>query len=211
MEKTAAILRRVSDVKQGGEAQNVLERWAADRGLKVPEDLVFALKDSAWNKRGPKGEEFDRARAAILEAARLGKFNVLLIWALDRLSRRGIRDSLTVLEQLRDYGVEVWSHEESWLATQSDTWDLQVSIMAYMAEQESKRKSARMQQSIAERRRAGRPIGRGSAPDAKPRKRSGYVRAWEEGGRNRDRDPDWSTRNRARDDHGQFKPGEEAS
>src|ERR1700722_8183599 len=137
-DRNAAILMRVSTVKQGGESQESLAEWATARELGIWK--VVAVKDSAWVKRGPKGEEYDRARAEILEGARMGKFKVLIIWALDRLSRRGIKDTLTVLEELHEYGVEVWSKQEPWLDVQGQMWEMQVAMFAWQAQAESQRK-----------------------------------------------------------------------
>lgn len=43
-------------------------------------------------------------------------------------------------------------------------------------------RSESMRASIARRKAAGKPIGRGHAPDREPRLRSGYIEAWNEGG-----------------------------
>lgn len=171
---------RVSTKGQDTENQAVLRKWAADRGLNVVK--VYEIKDSAWSRSNGKGKEFDEARADMLHRARLGEFQVVLIWAIDRLSRRGIRDTIGVLEDFHELGCDVWSHQEDWLTTAGDAWQLVASTMAWLAQQESKRRSERMKASIATRKAAGKPIGRGSAPDKKPRNRSGYIATWEEGG-----------------------------
>jgi putative DNA-invertase from lambdoid prophage Rac len=195
-----AILRRVSTISQGGEAQNTLTDWADARGLETWQ--VFSVHDSAYVARNGKGKEFDAARAEILEGARLGKFRILVIYALDRLSRRGIRDTLTVLEKLHDYGIEVWSMKEPWLEVQGDMWEMQVAMFAWQAKQESQRKSERMTDSIAGRKAQGRRVGRApGSKDKKPRKRAGYLAAWEEGGARREA----GGMERPRDEHGRFQ------
>ncbi len=195
-----AILRRVSTVQQGGEGQNTLTDWADARGLSTWK--VFSVHDSAWKPRSGKGKEFDAARAAILEGARLGKYRVLIIYALDRLSRRGIRDTLTVLEKLHDYGIAVWSLKEPWLDTVGELWEMQVAMFAWQAKAESDRKSERMKDSIAGRQAAGRRVGRKpGSKDKKPRRRSGYLEAWEEGGARREA----GGMERERDEHGRFQ------
>jgi DNA invertase Pin-like site-specific DNA recombinase len=196
-----AIFARVSDIKQGGEGQSLLQGWADKRDITVTNK--WSIHDSAWIPRSGKGREFDEARAAMLEAARMGEFKVLIIWALDRLSRRGIKDTLTVLEKLHDYGVEVWSKEEPWLQTQGEMWELQVAMFAWRAKQESDRRSSRMVDSIAGRRadpdrRVGRKPG---SKDKKPRRKAGYYSAWEEGGARREA----GGLERPRDEHGRFQ------
>jgi putative DNA-invertase from lambdoid prophage Rac len=180
----AAIFRRVSDIKQSGVGQDVLQGWADARGLDTRR--VWAIQDSAWKPRSGKGKLFDATRAEMLEAARMGEFRVLIVWALDRLSRRGIRDTLTVLEQLHEYGVDVWSKEEPWLQVQGPMWEMQVAMFAWQAQQESQRKSERMTDNIAGRKASGKSVGRKpGSTDSGPRKRSGYLAAWEPGGARR--------------------------
>jgi putative DNA-invertase from lambdoid prophage Rac len=181
--RRAAILERVSTEKQGGEAQGVLAAWAADRDLDVTE--VIRVKDSAWTGRNGKGAEYDAARAGLLELARLGQVQVVVVWSLDRLSRRGIKDTIGVLDAFGDYGCEVWSYREQWLTTMGEARDLIISVLAWVAEQESRRRSERMKGSIEARKAQGRKVGRGSVPDKGKRKRSGYVAMWEEGGARR--------------------------
>jgi putative DNA-invertase from lambdoid prophage Rac len=183
VKRKAAILERVSTEKQGGEAQGVLSAWAADRGLDVAE--VIRVKDTAWTGRNGKGAEYDAARARLLELARLGQVQVVIVWSLDRLSRRGIKDTITVLDQFGEYGTEVWSYREPWLTTMGEARSLIIAVLAWVAEQESRRRSERMKGSIEARRAQGRPVGRGAAPDKAPRKRSGYVAMWEQGGARR--------------------------
>jgi DNA invertase Pin-like site-specific DNA recombinase len=42
-----------------------------------------------------------------LRDARLGKFDVLLVWALDRLSREGVEATLNLLRRFREAGAPV--------------------------------------------------------------------------------------------------------
>jgi hypothetical protein len=45
---------------------------------------------------------------------------VLLLWALDRLSREGIEVTLRAMRQFADRGVAVWSLRESWTTEPGD-------------------------------------------------------------------------------------------
>jgi putative DNA-invertase from lambdoid prophage Rac len=129
----AAIWARVSTSDQTTSAQLAeLHRWAADRGLDVAAE--FVTEDSAWQNGNGKGAEFDRKRAELVNGARLGRYSVVLVWALDRLSRKGILDTLGTLRQLYDVGADVWSHQEQWLVTTEPRMrELLVSFMAWMA------------------------------------------------------------------------------
>lgn len=183
----AAIWARVSTSDQHAAHQLAeLRKWAERRGLEVAAELI--TEDSAWQNGNGKGSEFDRARAELVNGARLGHYEIVLVWALDRLSRKGILDTLGVLQDLYDVGADVWSHQEPWLVTTEPRMrQLLVSFMAWMAEAESARRSERVKAAIAARRAAGLPVGgrpRG-AKDTKPRKRQGYVQAWADTGARR--------------------------
>lgn len=174
----AAIWARVSTADQHPENQKLAE-WAQRRGVEVVAE--FTVHDSAWKNGNGKGREFDTARAELLEGARRGDYQLVVIWSLDRWSRRGIRDSLTTLERLWDLGCDVWSQQEPFVEVPSEIRPLMVSVFAWMAEQESKRRSERTKAGLQRRREVdGKPVGRQrGAADKKPRRRSGYVSAWE--------------------------------
>jgi putative DNA-invertase from lambdoid prophage Rac len=186
----AAIWARVSTAEQTTAGQLAeLRRWAAARGLDVAAE--FVTEDSAW-QTGRKGAEFERQRDALVNGARLGQYQVVLVWALDRLSRKGILDTLGTLRQLYDVGADVWSHQEPWLLTTEPRMrELLISFMAWMAEQESARKSERvklaMQRPEVQANMAGR-AKRGQDKRNKDgskheRPTAGYSRAWTPGRR----------------------------
>jgi putative DNA-invertase from lambdoid prophage Rac len=174
----AAIWARVStDEQAAGNQLAELRQWAGRRDLDVVTE--YALDGaSAW-----KGEHRDQLRQA-LDDARAGRYEVLLVRALDRLSREGIEATQSVMRQLADRGVGAWSLKESWTET-SDPHikELISAIMAWVARIESERRTERVEAGLDRRRREGLPVGRQSARDRKPRKRSGYVARWEREGR----------------------------
>jgi putative DNA-invertase from lambdoid prophage Rac len=181
------ILARVSTIKQHEQNQlDVLRKWMADRGVTIVSEYV--VEDSAWETNGSKGKEFEAAREAIINEGRLGQWDILTVWAIDRLGRRGIEDTLATMRRLYDQGRDIWSHQEQWLITTEPRMrELLVSFMAWMAEQESSRRServkagiARTQLEIAEqiaagktptKRIGGRKLG---SKDRKPRRTEGY-------------------------------------
>lgn len=82
------------------------------------------------------------------------------------------------------------SVQESWLNGSPEVQDVLVAFAGWMAQQESRRKSERIRAGLERRRAEGKPVGlRAGAVDKKPRKRSGYVAAWEPGGKRRERQP----------------------
>jgi DNA invertase Pin-like site-specific DNA recombinase len=178
----AAIWTRVSTTEQHTANQlDILRQWAADRGLDVARDAIFITEDSAWQNGNGKGAVFDRQRAELLNGARLGHYRVVLIWSIDRLSRKGIEDTLSTMRQLYEHRCDIWSHQEPWLVTSEPRMrELLVSFMAWMAEQESARRSERIKAGIARRRREGKPVGgrKPGSKDRKPRRTDGYTAAW---------------------------------
>lgn len=181
-----AIWARVSTEDQHAENQlATLRAWAEARDLEVAQE--FVTEDSAWASGKGKGADFDKARAALLDGARLGTYSVILTWAIDRLSRKGIEDTLATLRRLYEHGADIWSHQEGWLETADPHMrELLVSFFAWISQQESLRRSERTKQGLERRRAQGLPVGRQpGSKDKKPRKRSGYVAAWEDGGTRR--------------------------
>ena len=163
-----ALWTRVSTGEQQTQNQlSALREWAKNRGFEVVEECVYEVELSAWN--GKQQPELKRA----LEDARLGKFEVMLVWALDRLSREGVEATLKAMRQFKERGVRVLSHQESWTDGPADMQELLASIFAWMAHQESQRRSERIRAGIERRKLAGIWTGRGG--DKKKRKRAGYL------------------------------------
>jgi DNA invertase Pin-like site-specific DNA recombinase len=178
----AAIWARVSTTDQHAENQlDELRAWGERRGLEVVAEIV--TDDSGWqNGTGAKGREFDRARAGLLDGARLGSYSIVLTWAVDRLSRRGIEDTLAALRRLAEAGCAVWSYQEPWAEDLRDPRmrELFLAIAGWVAEMESARRSERVKAGLARRKREGKPVG-GRKPGARdkiPRSTGGYSSAW---------------------------------
>ena len=106
---------------------------------------------------------------------------MLLVWALDRLSREGIELTLRIMRQFAGRGMAVWSLRESWTETSDpQVRELIAAIMAWVARMESQRRSERVRAGLARRKAAGLPVGRQpGSKDCRQRKRSGYVARWE--------------------------------
>ena len=174
MKQRAAIWVRVSTKDQENENQLAkLRKWAASRDFKIVTEYI--LEESAWN-----GKHKAKLQQA-MEDARLGRYDVLLVWALDRLSREGAEALLATMRQFRERGVLVFSHEESWTDGPPQMQELLTSLFGWIAQQESNRKSERIKLALALRKSKGLPIGRQpGAVDKKKRKRSGYVARWEQ-------------------------------
>lgn len=178
-----AIWARVSTNEQFTANQlTELRAWAEARGLAVAAEYV--IEDSAWAAGDVgKGRAFDTARAALLAGARAGQYRVVLTWAIDRLSRKGIEDTLATMRRLSESGCTVWSRQESWTEDLKNPHmrELFLAIAAWMAKMESDRRSERIKAGLARRKAEGKPVGRqAGALDKGQRRRAGYVAAWED-------------------------------
>ncbi len=147
-----ALYLRVSTREQTTENQErELRQWADRLGLEV----VKVYADSASGARSDRA-----ALAAVLAGAHRREFDVLLIWALDRLSREGIGPMTGYMEQLQRAGVRVMSHQEPWVDTASAVWDLLLAVFAWVARQERERDGERVRAGQARARAQGVRFGR---------------------------------------------------
>jgi DNA invertase Pin-like site-specific DNA recombinase len=189
---TAGAWYRVSTGHQDSENQVPdVQRFAAHHGYTITQ--TYEVAESAWNG-GRDGGEYKRAMRRALDDAHRGEFSVLIVWALDRITREGAEGALRIIRQFRERGVAVVSVKESWLNGTPEIQDVLVAFAGWMAQQESARRSERIRAGLERRRSAGLPVGRQpGATDRKPRKRSGYVARWEherDGGSHRTPSPD---------------------
>ncbi len=182
----AAIWARVSTRDQHTENQlTELRTWAAELGLDVVAELV--TEDSGWATGNANGKEFEAKRTELLQGVRQGKYAVVLLWAIDRLSRRGTEDMMRYLRLLAEAGADVRSLKDPWLHTSDPlARELLVGVFSTLARYESQRRSDRIRAGLARRKAEGLPVGRQpGAADKGQRRRSGYVASWETGGARR--------------------------
>ena len=93
----AALWIRVSDPGQHADNQLPdLRALAHRRSLGIVQ--IYQLKESAWQGGHLK------MLSQVYRDARQGKFSVLLVWALDRLSREGPLATLEIVHRLGQYG-----------------------------------------------------------------------------------------------------------
>src|SRR5580704_11715416 len=96
--KQAGIYVRVSTSKQDNENQlGQLRKFAADQNWQIAIEFIDTATGSGKKAR-PQFE-------ACMLAASQHKFDILLFWSRDRLSREGIVKTISYLEQLQGWGV----------------------------------------------------------------------------------------------------------
>ena len=146
-----------------------VERFCAHHGY--AEARRFAISDSRW-KDDTGGPEYQAAIQEALDAAWRGEFKILVVWALDRITRLGAEDALRLNRLFRERGCLLVSVQEPWFSTAPD---VMIAFAGWNAQQESNRRSARIRAGLAKRKAAGLHVGRkAGAKDARPRRTAGY-------------------------------------
>jgi DNA invertase Pin-like site-specific DNA recombinase len=147
-----AIYARVSTDKQDNENQLVqLREFAAKQGWNVFAEYVDR----------ESGAKSDRAEFQRMFAdASKGRFDLVLFWALDRLSREGVLQTLQHLNRLEHYGVGFRSFTEQYFDSCGIFREAVISIMATLAKQERVRRSERTKAGLAIARSRGKKLGR---------------------------------------------------
>jgi DNA invertase Pin-like site-specific DNA recombinase len=166
----AVIYARVSTDKQNYSEQiEVLTAWAHHKGLEVLK--VYAENDTAW-KAGHQSE-----LQALVQDAYKRKFDTVLVWALDRLTREGALAILELTHKLKAFGgVRVLSYSESWTEAPGELGEVLYALTGWVARMESQRRSDRTKLGIQRKRREnggawGRPKGKKDNPNKKRKRR----------------------------------------
>lgn len=111
------------------------------------------------------GAKSDRQQFRLMmDAASRHRFDVVLFWALDRLTREGALATLQYLNQLSSYGVGFRSFTEPYLDSCGIFKDAVIAILGTIAQQERQRISERVRAGLGRARsegtKSGKPIGR---------------------------------------------------
>lgn len=151
LRRRAALYVRVSSDTQHTDSQKPdLLRLCRARDL----DIV-AVYEETISAVAQHREHFERMKLA----AHRGEFEVLVVWALDRLGRSMTGNLQTVLG-LDRVGVEVVSVREPWLDTSGPVRSLLIGVFSWVAEQERAQIIARTRAGLERARRQGKQIGR---------------------------------------------------
>jgi DNA invertase Pin-like site-specific DNA recombinase len=165
-------------------------RVSKDDGTQDPSNQLVPLRDYAKALNGEIiGEYIDLASGAksdrenfirMLDDADRRKFDLILVWSLDRMSREGISNTLGYIDRLNRAGVALKSLQESWLDTRDEgLGKLMLAIFSWVADQERKRIIERTKAGLARAKANGVKLGRRlGSKDKKRRVRSGYIKRW---------------------------------
>jgi DNA invertase Pin-like site-specific DNA recombinase len=147
-----AIYARVSTDKQETENQLLqLRDFAAKQGWQI-------VREYTDYESGAKADRVEFKQ--MFADASKRKFDMVLFWALDRLSREGVLSTLQHLNQLESCGISYRSFTEPYFDSCGAFKDVVLAIMATLAKQERVKRSERTRAGLARVKAAGKALGR---------------------------------------------------
>ena len=150
-----AIFVRTSTAEQSAESHLADLRPNADRrGWEVVSEI--RLEGTSAYRGG-----MDALLARLVRESKRDGWSILLIHSLDRLSRRGVVQTVHSETRLADAGIRLTSYREAdMIDLPSPHGELVLSVFAFLAKQESSIKSERAKRGIEAARAKGVRIGR---------------------------------------------------
>lgn len=169
--KRVAIYARVSTTTKGQDPENQLielREWCAAKGHIITHEYIDFVS-------GKKGVSKRDQLAALMADASKAKFDLVLVWALDRLSREGMFAMVKYIEMLTSFGVQYHSFTEPLLNSDNEmVRNIMLAVQSSMAKAEVQKLSLRTKAGIAKARKNGTKSGKtigGQALDATLRQR----------------------------------------
>lgn len=157
-----ALYLRVSTTDKGQDVENQrqqLLQFCKEQGYKV-------VKEYVDEESGTKGKRERSAFAQLFKDAALKRFDLLIFWALDRLSREGIRNTMHYLQQLDVSGVKFRSYTEPYLETENElVGTILLTVLSYFAKLESMKISERTKAGLERAKKQGKKLGQPSKKD----------------------------------------------
>src|ERR1700732_1829401 len=152
-----ALYARVSTDDRGQDAENQLAQlraWCTASGHEIVTEYVDHVS-------GAKGEAKRPRFAAMFDAAHKRQFDMVLCWALDRLTREGMVATVGYLQRLAAAGVAFHSYSEPALCSENEmVRDIVLAVMASLAKVERARISERTKAGLDRVRGKGQRLGR---------------------------------------------------
>ncbi len=156
MKKNCIIYSRVSTTKQDAKNQIIqLKKYAKQKKYKII-DMIEEV-ESSKSKREKLNKLLNQ-----------NNYNILLVYALDRISRNGLFETINILQHLSDRGISFESYTEPILNTKNEmVRTIMLAVMSALAKAEREKISQRTKIGIARARLEGKKIGR---PESKTTK-----------------------------------------
>lgn len=167
-----AVYLRVSTNEQDTSNQlPAIMAWCEAHGYNKERIELYQENATAWKDGHQK--EFARLLTDIRKGRR--KFDYIVVWALDRITREGPLKILNIIHDLRNYHVKIVSIQEPFTDLPFGFDDVVYSFIAWVAKSESDRRSKRTLAGLERARGEGKQLGRPKGcKDKKQRRTSGY-------------------------------------
>jgi DNA invertase Pin-like site-specific DNA recombinase len=154
-----AIYSRVSkDSSDNTNQLLILRDYCLNMNYEIYDEYVDIVSGGSPNR-----PEFNR----MMQDASKHKFNMLLFYALDRLTREGTRETIHYLQMLDDYNVAYKSFTEQYIDSSGIFKDVIIALLSTLAKQERLRISERVKAGLAKSRQQGRIGGRPTMDSSK--------------------------------------------
>ena len=149
----AAIYARVSTRDKGQDVENQLiqlREYCSRQGWTHAEYIDHA---------SAKTDDRENFKQLFTDASRR-KFDVVVVWALDRFTREGVLETFQHVERLRRWNIAFESYTEPHFRTTGPAGELMLAVAAWIAKMERLRISERTKAGIVRARKEGKPHGR---------------------------------------------------
>ena len=145
--KAAAYIRCSSETQTTDNQLPAIEALCKARDWELVR--VYSENASAWHA----GRQTELKRC--IADAKHNHHEIIVVWALDRLTREGPLKILSMTHHLKQKGIRLVSVQEPWTESSDDFTDVLFSITSWIAAWESKRKSLRTKAGLEEKRKHG--------------------------------------------------------
>jgi DNA invertase Pin-like site-specific DNA recombinase len=135
-ESCAKWLRVSTNAQDEANQDPDIDQWCRERGYVVRKTYTLRGKSAS------KGQQ-DTALDEMIEDMRRGLFTVLVVWASDRIERRGVYNAFDLARRVKEAGGRIEYVKDEYLNTANDMSDLMLAMAAKRDEMESKRKQER--------------------------------------------------------------------
>ena len=141
----------------------------ADRGQDTENQLIQLREYCARQEWQIVEEYIDRlsgktgqrdAFKQLFEGAAQRKFDLVLVWALDRFTREGVYETFGYVSKLQKYGILFESYTEAHFRTTGAAGELMLAVAAWIAKQERQRISDPTKAGLERAVKAGKKCGR---------------------------------------------------
>ena len=145
--KAAAYIRVSTETQTTDNQLPAIQALCNARGWELVK--VYSENVSAWSG----GRQTELARC--IKDAEHNHFEIIVVWALDRVSREGPLRVLSLIEHLHQRGIKLLSVQEPWSETAGDFAPVLYSITAWVGKWQSDRKSEATKAGIARAKLSG--------------------------------------------------------